>query len=76
MSNPKARNWHDAAGTNPATGERWRVCDLVRTGEQILGSAAHNHMRGDQFRAWWETLGAEQRQLYNAAAGRRPRRRS
>jgi len=33
----RPRNWADAAGADPTTGERLRVCDLVQAGEEVLG---------------------------------------
>jgi hypothetical protein len=58
--------WLDPAGPDPATGREWRVCDLVRAGEGILGGR-HNPERAARWREWWSELTEEQRALYRRA---------
>jgi hypothetical protein len=69
----RPRSWLDPAGHDPETGAELRVADLVRRGEQILGTR-HNAERAAEWREWWQKLSEEQRGLYNRAQGKKPRK--
>jgi hypothetical protein len=73
MGNPKAENWLDPAGLDPATGDEWRVCDMVAALEDALGRA-HNPQRRAAWLTLWEQLDEIQHGQYRQAKGRRPRR--
>lgn len=64
--------WRHPDGTDPDTGEKLRVCDLVRRGEEILGRG-HTPARGASWRDWYDRLDAMQRRQYTATSSTRRR---
>jgi hypothetical protein len=75
MGNPRAENWRDPAGTNPITGQAWRVCDMVGQLEALLGRV-HSQAGAQRWQNLWNRLTKEQRGQYVQARGNRPRHRS
>ena len=66
-------NWDDDAGTDPATGEPWKVKDMATKAMQLLG---HGHSSAARRRRldWEATLTRTQRRQLRRAGVPRPRK--
>jgi hypothetical protein len=74
VGDPKAANWNESAGSDPESGNSWRVCDMVAKLEEALGRS-HSDPGAARWRVLWSKLSANQKSQYTQARGQRPRKR-